>query len=148
MLVAVFSISLATAQKERKSPEKRAERLTEWMKKHLALTEAQVPTVQQINYKYAVKADSLRTSKSKKKEVGKQMISLNAQKDSELQGVLTAEQFATYSKAKKEKGEKGFKKGKGKNKDKKGKGKGKDKEKDKDDENESDEDVDLEESEE
>jgi len=132
-MIALFAVTGAMAQKVRQAPDKRAEQLTKWMTKHLTLTDAQIPIVQNINYRYVVKADSLKTSKSKRKEVGKQMIEINAQKDTELQSVFTAEQFALYSKVKAER----------KNKNKFNKKKVKDKVNDKS----KTEDIDLEESE-
>ena len=80
----------------------RAEKLTEWMKTNLQLTPEQVPTVQQINLKYANKVDEVRNSSQGKMGKMKALKKDNKAKDAELKNVFTADQFKTYQSKKEE----------------------------------------------
>ena len=78
-------------------PEDRAKRLTEMMKESLKLTAAQEPKVAAINLKYAKKNDDVRKIADTAVQ-RKTMRANNSQKDAELKGVLTADQFKSYLK--------------------------------------------------
>ena len=111
LLVALF-LSFASnaqeAERETLSPEERASKLTTWMKNNLQLTDEQEKSVHEINLKYAGKTEELRNSDEPKGQKFKKLKSYNDDKDKELKGLLTAEQFKTYQ-AKKEEVKEEFK---------------------------------------
>jgi len=79
------------------TPEDRARRQTEMMKDNLNLTAAQEPKVAAINLKYAKKNDDARKIADTAVQ-RKTLQTINTQKDAELKGVLTADQFKIYLK--------------------------------------------------
>ena len=79
------------------TPEDRAKRQTEMMKDNLNLTAAQEPKVAAINLKYAKKNDDARKIADTAVQ-RKTLQTINTQKDAELKGVLTADQFKIYLK--------------------------------------------------
>jgi hypothetical protein len=95
-----FAIS-ASAQKMGDAAE-RSTKLTEWMRTNLRLTDEQLPTIRDINLKYAKKMDELRSSSLPKSEKMKQIEDNDKEKDKELQEVLTDGQFQTYLSKKQE----------------------------------------------
>jgi hypothetical protein len=101
--VLVCTFALAKAQ-DRQMPtaETRASKMTEWMKTNLNLTADQLSKVQELNMKYAVKMDSLRNSGLEKQDRFAAMKTDSESRDSELKGILTSEQYATYQEKKKE----------------------------------------------
>lgn len=111
-LLVVLCLSFASnaqeAERETMSPEERASKLTTWMKNNLQLTDEQEKSVQEINLKYAGKTEELRNSSESKGQKFKKLKSYNDDKDKELKGLLTAEQFKTYQ-AKKEEVKEEFK---------------------------------------
>ena len=80
----------------------RSAKLTEWMRINLTLTDEQLPTVRDINLKYAKKMDALQTNSLPKSEKMKQITDNDKAKDKELQNVLTNSQFQTYLSKKQE----------------------------------------------
>jgi len=80
----------------------RSAKLTEWMRINLTLTDEQLPTVRDINLKYAKKMDALQTNSLPKSEKMKQITDNDRAKDKELQNVLTNSQFQTYLSKKQE----------------------------------------------
>src|SRR5215470_7090860 len=80
----------------------RSNKLTEWMRINLSLTDEQLPTVRDINLKYAKKMDELKTSLLPKSEKMKVITDNDKAKDNELQDVLTNNQFQTYLSKKQE----------------------------------------------
>jgi len=80
----------------------RSAKLTEWMRINLTLTDEQLPTVRDINLKYAKKMDALQTNSLPKSEKMKQITDNDKAKDKELQNVLTNTQFQTYLSKKQE----------------------------------------------
>ena len=80
----------------------RSAKLTEWMRINLTLTDEQLPTVRDINLKYAKKMDALQTNSLPKSEKMKQITDNDKAKDKELQNVLTYSQFQTYLSKKQE----------------------------------------------
>jgi Spy/CpxP family protein refolding chaperone len=76
-------VPAANASFVKPDPQAMAKKQTEWMKKDLALSDAQTSKVEDINLKYAKKMESLREDKEK-----------------DLEGVLSKDQFTKY-KAKK-----------------------------------------------
>src|SRR5215510_4094858 len=80
----------------------RSAKLTEWMRINLNLTDEQLPTVRDINLKYAQKMDALKTNSLPKSEKMKQITDNDKAKDKELEDVLTDSQFQTYLSKKQE----------------------------------------------
>ena len=74
----------------------RAAKITEWMKSNLQLTDDQLPKVQDINLKYANKADELRTMTMGKRQKLQKLKADGQAKDGELKAVLTPEQYKIY----------------------------------------------------
>ncbi len=91
----------ASAQKMGDAAERSA-KLTEWMRINLNLTGEQLPTVRDINLKYAKKMDALKTNSLPKSEKMKQIEDNDKAKDKELKDVLTGSQFQTYLSKKQE----------------------------------------------
>ncbi|MBK9760736.1 MAG: hypothetical protein IPO90_12370 [Flavobacteriales bacterium] len=79
--------------KGKKSPEERAKNRTEIMTKELGLTPEQIAKVNTVNITHARGVDDLKgmTDDKVKKERSK---ALRDKRDSDLKGILTAEQFA------------------------------------------------------
>src|SRR6476659_5147348 len=96
----LFSIT-ATAQKMGDATERSA-KLTEWMRINLNLTDQQLPTVREINLKYAKKMDALQTNLLPKSEKIREITDNDKAKDEELKNVLTSSQFQTYLSKKQE----------------------------------------------
>jgi periplasmic protein CpxP/Spy len=103
-LIILFAISLTTIYAQHPgsgmgnaTPEQRATRLTERMKEDLKLTAAQEPKVAAINLKFAKSMENIKkiadTAAQRKIFDG-----LNKQKETELKGILTADQLKLYQK--------------------------------------------------
>lgn len=73
--------------KKSKTPEEKAQRQSEWMKRDLGLTEKQAAEIEKINLTYAVEAEKMRQEMKEKRKV--QVDNKNA----ELKKVLTPEQY-------------------------------------------------------
>ena len=84
------------------TPEERANKLTEWMKKDLQLNNNQLSQVQAINLKYAQQNEQLKGSSETKEQKMKTMKETEASRDAELKGVLTADQFKKWQAKKSE----------------------------------------------
>jgi Spy/CpxP family protein refolding chaperone len=106
IICALFIPILATAQQGQargRSAEERAKKQTEQMTKQLNLNETQQAQVAAINLKYAQKVDDMRgTGREQQAERREALKQMDEQKEQELQGVLTAEQFAQFKQAKDE----------------------------------------------
>ena len=96
----LFSIT-ASAEKMGDAAERSA-KLTEWMRINLNFTNEQLPTVRDINLKYAKKMDALKTNSLPKSEKMKQIQDNDKAKDKELKEILTDSQFQTYLSKKQE----------------------------------------------
>ncbi len=105
-LCALFIPMLATAQQGQAkgmNADERARRQTDHMTEQLQLTENQQAQVAAINLKYAKKVDEMRgTGREQQAERREALKQMDEQKEQELQGVLTAEQFAQLKQAKDE----------------------------------------------
>jgi len=97
----LFFASGLSAQKLGDAAERSA-KLTEWMRINLNLTDEQLPSVRDINLKYAKKMDALQTNSLPKSEKMKQITDNDKVKDEELKNVLTTSQFQTYLSKKQE----------------------------------------------
>ena len=100
-VVMLLSALNSSAQKMGDAAERSA-KLTEWMRINLNLTDEQLPTVRDINLRYAKKMDELKTNSLPKSEKMKQITDNDKAKDGELKNVLTASQFQTYLSKKQE----------------------------------------------
>lgn len=84
------------------TPEQRAEKMTEWMKTNLQLSDDQASAVHAINLKYANENESLKDSGSARRDKYRKAKETQESKEQELKGALTADQFSTYMDKKKE----------------------------------------------
>ncbi len=78
------------------TPEQRADRQTAQMKKRLALTAEQEPTVAAINLKYAKQMQTLIETGGRNRQTLKQISDITESKDAELKTVFTADQYKQY----------------------------------------------------
>ncbi|MGC3948538.1 MAG: hypothetical protein QM762_29230 [Chryseolinea sp.] len=107
ILLATVALSIqgsaqASQQLKNSTPEERAQKITDWMKTNLQLTDDQATTVHGINLKYANENEALKESASARRDKYKKYKDTQAAKDQELKGALTPEQFSTYLSKKKE----------------------------------------------
>ena len=103
MLFVVTNVSAqASEQLKNSTPEQRAQKITDWMKTNLQLTDEQATSVHAINLKYANENESLKEDASDRRAKYKKLKDTQAAKDQELKGALTVEQFNTYLSKKKE----------------------------------------------
>jgi hypothetical protein len=99
---AVLLFSLNTTAQKLGDASERSAKLTEWMRINLNLTDEQLPSIRDINLKYAKKMDALQTNSLPKSEKMKQITDNDKAKDEELKNVLTTSQFQTYLSKKQE----------------------------------------------
>jgi hypothetical protein len=93
----LFVINIVSAQNKTSStPEERAGKMTEWMKKNLQLNEDQVRQVQDINLKYATKTQGLQTQTMSRKEKLHSLKENDKAKDAELKNIFTVDQYNAY----------------------------------------------------
>ncbi len=89
-LIAIMMVATVVAQQGQKkgnrTPEERAQRQTEWMKQDLQLTQEQTTKVEAINLKYAIESNNMQQEFKTKRATHR------AQKDAELDKVLSPEQ--------------------------------------------------------
>ncbi len=105
LLVCMFALTKAQ-DAQMPSAEARASKMTEWMKTNLNLTADQLGKVQEINMKYAVRMDSLRTSVTESQARSVAIKTDSDEKDAELKGILTSDQYKAYLEKKQEMKEK------------------------------------------
>ena len=89
-------------QLKNSTPEERAQKITDWMKTNLQLSDEQATGVHAVNLKYASQNEALKEEGSARRKNYRKLKENQAAKDQELKNVLTAEQFTTYLKKKKE----------------------------------------------
>jgi Spy/CpxP family protein refolding chaperone len=87
----------AKGKKAPKTPEEKAKKQTEWMKKDLQLTDDQAQQIEDINLKYAKKAETRREALKTEHEKFK------AEKEADLKKVLTPDQYAKFDQERKDK---------------------------------------------
>ena len=103
MLFTLTQVSAqASEQLKNATPEERAQKITDWMKTNLQLTDTQATSVHAINLKYANQNESLKEGAAGRREKYKKLKDTQAAKDQELKGALTTEQFNIYLNKKKE----------------------------------------------
>lgn len=104
LLIALALLGTLTAQasiqdstkKDKPSAEQRADKLTQRMKKQLALSDSQVVLVKAINLEHAQAMDNLKASNSKGQERKTQMQALKTSYHAKLEKVLSAEQMTKF----------------------------------------------------
>jgi hypothetical protein len=105
--------ALAQGEKLRETtPEQRAQYQTDFMKSKLNLTPEQTTKVSDINLKYAKRMDPVIKSSEGSLVRMRQARAINAEKDTELKGVLTPDQWQKLEAAREEMRQK-FEEGKG-----------------------------------
>jgi len=105
ILLIILLITLLNSNAQDKSippAADRAAKLTEWMKTNLQLTDEQLPKVQDINLKYANKADEIRSMSMGKRQKLQKLKSDGQAKDGELKAVLSQDQYKIYESKKAE----------------------------------------------
>jgi len=84
------------------TPEQRAQKMTDWMKTNLQLTDDQASSVHAINIKYANQNEALKGDTGGRREKYKKFKQSQDAKDQELKRAMTAEQFTAYLNKKKQ----------------------------------------------
>ncbi len=92
------ALTIQNPQYQQMSPEDRAKQETEWMKKDLVLTDAQVLKVDSINLKFAKKRTEMRAQMQgqDREAMRARMQEMQTQKEAELKPVLTEDQLKKY----------------------------------------------------
>ncbi len=114
LMFAMNASSIAQERGKGKSPEQRAEKITNKLTEKLDLSSRQVPQVKAIVLDFATKMQEARQSNQGDKEAMKEIRKqLRSEKKAEMQAVLTEEQFEKLKELKKERreGRKGSKDG-------------------------------------
>ena len=98
LLVPLLSLVLSVNAQDKQpmNPQEKAQKLTDWMKTNLKLTDDQVAKVQPINLKYAQK---MADTKNSTQDQNAKMAAMKADeeaKDAELKAVLTPEQYSAW----------------------------------------------------
>lgn len=103
-IIIQLPLSLAAQDEDLKNstPEERALFQTEWMKSELSLDSTVVPSVYNINLKYAKKTQSLMNSGGSKIQKYRNFKASSDAKDSELKNIFTREQYKLYQQKKEE----------------------------------------------
>jgi len=84
--------ALTNAQQERRTPEERANRQTEWMRKNLSITPEQAIKVHDIILVHARTMESAPRGEDRRELMKSEMTA----RDNELRGVLTADQYTRF----------------------------------------------------
>jgi len=93
--------------RQKRTPEERADMYTAWIAKTVTLTDDQKTKVAAVNLKYAKLNDEARTDdKGNRASTSKDVKANDEQRDTELKGILTADQFEAYTTAKQQMEEK------------------------------------------
>jgi len=98
LLIPLLSLVLSVNAQDKQpmNPQEKAQKLTDWMKTSLKLTDDQVAKVQPINLKYAQKmADTKNSSQDQNAKMAAMKADEEA-KDAELKAVLTPEQYSSW----------------------------------------------------
>ncbi len=90
--ILISTAAFGQQQMQDRSPEQRAQRQMKWMQANLALTSDQNDKAYNILLKYASEADNAKTGgqRGARKEI-------QADKDAELKGILTGNQYQLYA---------------------------------------------------
>lgn len=101
IILAALTLSLSAYAQTPSTPEERAQRWDDWMKKELVITTAQEANVHAINLKYAQLNEQLKGTDASRRSKFQEVKSNEADKEKELKEVLTKEQFKLYQEKKK-----------------------------------------------
>ncbi len=86
-----------------RTPEQRAEHLTNWMNKKLTLTTDQKPKIYDVNLKYAKMNQETRSNDTDDKKSMHQELKANeTEREAEFKAILTPDQFLAFQTAKQE----------------------------------------------
>jgi periplasmic protein CpxP/Spy len=92
-----FAQTTQTNPREKKTPEERAQLMTDRMVKGLVLNEDQAAKLKEVNLKQARKMDALRAEQAKERQdFRKEAIEVHASAEKEYQAILTPEQYQKY----------------------------------------------------
>lgn len=106
MLLLVAGASAQPEALKKSTPEERAKLQTAFLRERLSLTEEQLPKVSAINLKSAEKMQPVITGDQGPFKKRREMKEIGDEKDAEMKGVLTADQYTKYLAAKEEMQEK------------------------------------------
>jgi len=96
LTASLTGIAYSQETKTQFTPEQRAQKLTDWMKTNLKLTDAQVPQVQAINLSHAQKTEEIKNSTSDQNQKMSALKTDNEEKEKEFKKVFTPEQYSAY----------------------------------------------------
>lgn len=100
-LAALFTVSAFAQNKQKGTPEERADKVTNRMKEKLNLSDEQVAKIKAINLDAAKKKEELKAKgKDERKQMRTQVNNIETERDSKIMEVLTEEQKAEYTKMK------------------------------------------------
>jgi hypothetical protein len=99
LTISAFSLF---AQSKSSTPEERAQRWDDWMKKELQITSNQETNIHAINLKYAQLNEQLKTTGQSRRSKFQEVKSNENEKEKEMKEVLTKEQFKLYQQKKKD----------------------------------------------
>ena len=102
LMIAMLLFAGNTSAQKMGDAAERSAKLTEWMRTNLRLADEQLPTVRDINLKYAKKMDAIEANSLPKSEKMREITENDKAKDKELKDVLTDNQFQTYLSKKQE----------------------------------------------
>ena len=106
ILFAVLSVGFCSTIRSQEtqsfSAEKYAAKLNDWMKTNLQLTSEQIPKVEEINLKYAKRLEALKAKTIPRRQKLDILKADDKDKEKELKGIFTADQFKTYQAKKNE----------------------------------------------
>lgn len=106
MGIAIVAISFAQPPRGQFNPEERVKRQTEQMVEDLKLDDAQTVKVKALNEKYSEKmSEAFQGAAGDRSAMRETMTKIREEKDAELKGILTAEQFKTYQELEKKRNE-------------------------------------------
>lgn len=112
-LAALFTVSAFAQNKQKGTPEERADKVTNRMKEKLNLSDEQVAKIKAINLDAAKKKEELKAKgKDERKQMRTQVNNIETDRDSKIMEVLTEEQKAEYTKMKEKAKERRQNKGK------------------------------------
>jgi len=104
LIIALIPVSvlIAQAQTQSSTPEERAQKWDDWMKKELMITSDQEANVHSINLKYAQINEQLKGTEASRRAKFQELKANENSKEKELKQVLTKGQFKSYQEKKKE----------------------------------------------
>ncbi len=106
MVIALVSHAQNAPTKKTRTPEQRAEHLTNWMNEKVALTAEQKTKIYEVNLKYAkINQEARAKDADNRKAIHQELKANEVEREAEFKAILTADQFKTFQTAKEEKKE-------------------------------------------